>query len=256
MSEATRSNVLAGKVALVTGGSRGIGAAISRHLAAMGATVLVNYARSAEAAKQVAADITKAGGKAAAVGGDVGSPEAVRALFATIDRDHGGRIDVLVNNAGVYKTAMLAEFTDADYDASFDTNVKAVFLVTREAVKRMGEGGRVVTISSVLGERAIGPTLSVYAATKFAATGLTRGFAHELAPRGITANVVQPGPIDTDMNPADPAKNPAADFMRQMNPSKRYGQADEVAAVVAFLASPAAAYVNGATINVDGGANA
>ena len=256
MSDVTRSNVLAGKVALVTGGGRGIGAAISRHLAAAGATVLVNYARSADAAGQVVAEITQAGGRAAAVAGDVGSPDAVRALFATIDRDHGGRVDVLVNNAGVYKTGPLPEFSDADYDASFDTNVRAVFLVTREAAKRMGTGGRVVTIGSVLGERAIGPALSVYAATKFAAAGLTRGFAHDLAARGITANVVQPGPIDTDMNPADAAKNPAADFMRQMVPAKRYGHVDEVAAVVAFLASPAAAFVNGATINVDGGSNA
>lgn len=260
MSDATTTTTggkpLAGRVALVTGGSRGIGAAISRHLAAAGATVLVNYAKSADAAKQVVAGITAAGGKAAAVGGDVSDPKAVAGLFAAVDRDHGGKVDVLVNNAGVYKTGPLAEFSDADYALSFDLNVRGVFLVTREAAKRMGTGGRVITIGSGLGERAVAPGLSVYAATKFAVAGLARGWAHDLAPRGITSNLVQPGPIDTEMNPADAAKNPAADYLKQMNPSKRYGEADEVAAVVAFLASPAAAYVNGATVNVDGGMNA
>jgi len=255
MSEKTQ-NVLAGKVALVTGGSRGIGEATSRALAAAGATVLINYARSADAANAIADDIRAAGGKAAAIGGDVGNAAAVKKLFEQIDREHGGKVDILVNNAGIYRTGPFVELTDADYDASFDTNVRAVFQVTREAVKRMGRGGRVITISSVLGERAIGPGMSIYAATKFAATGMTRALAHDLAPMGITANIIQPGPIDTDMNPADPAKNPDAASMVQMIPAKRYGKPMEVAAVVTFLASPASEFVNGATINVDGGANA
>jgi 3-oxoacyl-[acyl-carrier protein] reductase len=247
---------LNGKLALVTGGSRGIGAAISRRLAAAGATVLVNYAKSPDAAKEVVAQIKAAGGKAHAVPGDVANPKQVQELFALIDRHHGGKLDILVNNAGIYRTGPLLEFSDADYEASFNINVRAVFLATREAARRLNPGGRVITIGSVLGERAIGPGLAVYSATKFAVAGLTRGFAHELAPRGITANIVQPGPIDTDMNPADPAKNPAAEQMARMIPLGRYGKSEEVADVVAFIASPASAYVNGATINVDGGANA
>lgn len=256
MTDAGSAKSLAGKVALVTGGARGIGAATCRHLADAGATVLVNYARSADAAKKLAADIVAAGGKAAAIAGDVGNGDAVKAMFAEIDGKHGGKLDIVVNNAGVYKTGSVLELSDADYDTSFDTNVRAVFLVCREAVKRMSKGGRIITISSVLGERAIGESMSVYAGTKFAATGMTRALAHDLAPLGITANVVQPGPIDTEMNPADPAKNPAAQYMVQAVPAKRYGQASEVAAVVTFLASPASAYVNGAVINVDGGMNA
>jgi 3-oxoacyl-[acyl-carrier protein] reductase len=258
MAQATSQtgSFLNGKLALVTGGSRGIGAAISRRLAQAGAAVLVNYGRSADAAKQVVAQIKAGGGKAYAVAGDVSEPTQVRELFALIDREHGGKLDILVNNAGIYRTGPLIEFTDADYDASFNTNVRAVFQVTREAAKRLNSNGRVITIGSVVGERAIGAGLAVYSATKFAVAGLTRGFAHELASRGITANIVQPGPIDTDMNPADPAKNPAAEQMARSIPLGRYGTAEEVAEVVAFVASPAAQFVNGSTINVDGGVNA
>ncbi|HXE54174.1 MAG TPA: 3-oxoacyl-ACP reductase family protein [Tepidisphaeraceae bacterium] len=248
--------VLDGKVALVTGGSRGIGAAVSRRLAEAGATVLVNYAKSPDAARAVVEQIKSSGGKAHAVGGDVADPAQVREIFRTIDKDHGGKLHVVVNNAGIYRTGPLVELTDQDYESSFNTNVRAVFLVTREAVKRMAAGGRIITIGSVVGERAIAPGMSVYSATKFAVAGMTRAWAHEFAERGITANVVQPGPIDTDMNPADPAKNPAADQLRQQIPARRYGTADEVAAVVTFIASPAAAFVNGSTINVDGGVNA
>jgi 3-oxoacyl-[acyl-carrier protein] reductase len=253
---AASARPLSGKLALVTGGARGIGAATARQLAAAGATVLVNYARSADAAQAVVAEITAAGGKAVALAGDVGKASDVAKVFAEIDRSYGGKVDILVNNAGVYKTGPLVDFTDADYDLSFDTNVRGVFLATREAVKRMGVGGRIITIGSVIGERAIGPGLAVYAGTKFAVAGLSRGFAQEFASRGITSNIVQPGPIDTDMNPADPTKNPAADYMAQSTPTKRYGKPDEVAAAVVFLASPAASYITGATLNVDGGMNA
>lgn len=249
-------STLSGKVALVTGGSRGIGAAISKVLAKDGATVLVNYAKSPDAAKKVADEIKAAGGKAIVVGGDVTQAASVKKIFEQIDKEAGGKVDILVNNAGVYLTAPITEFTDADYEKTMATNVDAVFYVTREAVKRMGKGGRVITIGSVLGERAIGAGLSVYAASKFAVNGLARGWAHDLAKAGITSNVVEPGPIDTDMNPADIAKNPAADAMRQMIPVGRYGTAEEVASVVQYLASPAASFVNGATITVDGGSNA
>jgi 3-oxoacyl-[acyl-carrier protein] reductase len=256
MVMANSSKVLADKVALVTGGSRGIGAAICRHLAAAGAKVLINYARSADAAKKLAAEIAAAGGQAIAVGGDISDEGAVLALFGTIDREHGGRVDILVNNAGTFVVGPLVETSTAEFDRVMATNVRAVFLVSREAAKRMPEGGRVITIGSGLGERAVGPNLATYVASKFAVAGLARAMAHDLGPRKITSNLVQPGPVDTDMNPADPEKNPMATSMRESNPLKRYGHVDEVAAAVAFLASPAAAYVNGATLNVDGGGNA
>lgn len=250
------SKPLANKIALVTGGSRGIGAAISKALAADGATVLINYNASEGAARAVADEIKAAGGSAETIGGNVTDADSVKRLFGEIDGKHGGRVDILVNNAGVYLTAPLPEFTDTDYRKTMNTNVDAVFFVTRDAIKRMPRGGRIITIGSVIGERAVGAGHSVYAASKFAVAGLSRGWAHDLAASGITSNLVQPGPIDTDMNPADPSKNPGAEGLAQMVPAGRYGNTAEVAAAVAFLASPAASYITGATLNVDGGLNA
>jgi 3-oxoacyl-[acyl-carrier protein] reductase len=245
---------LAGKVAVVTGASRGIGAAIAARLAAEGAAVAVNYGRSADAANQLVASIAAAGGKAKAVGADVGNPAKVADLFRQVREAFGPRIDILVNNAGVYVQKPLDQLTSEDFQYVFDVNVRAVFEVTRAALPMLADGGRIINLGSVVGERSIGPGMSIYAASKFAVAGLTRGFARDLAARRITVNNVQPGPIDTDMNPADAGKNPASDAMRSMIPLGRYGRAEEVAAAVAFLASPEAAFITGTAVTIDGGA--
>lgn len=244
---------LFGKVALVTGGSRGIGAAIAKKLAQLGAKVLVNYNSSPAPAQQVVADIVAAGGQAAAVGGDVSQGAQVKALFAEIDAKHGGRLDILVNNAGVYGGGAFVEFSEKEFDKQFAVNVKSVFLVSQEALKRLPDGGRIINIGSGLGERVPFPGVTVYSATKFAVNGLTRGMARDLAPRGITVNNIQPGPVDTDMNPADATKNPGADFMRSAIPLGRYGKTADIANAVAFFASPEASFITGANLNVDGG---
>lgn len=241
---------LTGKVALVTGGSRGIGAATARRLARDGAAIALSYNTSAEAAEAVVTAIRAGGGTAEAFQADAASPAAVGALVdAVVERF--GRLDVLVNNAGVYVTAPLHESNGAVYDQNFDVNVRAVYEAVRHAAPKLSDGGRIVNIGSIVAQHGF-PGNSAYGASKAAVAAMGRAWAKELGARGITVNTIHPGPINTDMNPADPAKNPAAETLAGFTALGRYGTAEEVAEAIAFLAGPAS-YITGADIPVDGG---
>ena len=250
------SNELNGKFALVTGGSRGIGAATAKELAARGATVMVNYAGNKSAADAVVDEIASRGGKAIAVQADVSEESGVVRLFDAIDQNFGGQLDILVNNAGIYETGAIQELGVEHFDKTMRINVRAVFLVTHAATQRLRDGGRIITTGSCIGDSMPFPGGAVYAMSKSAVQGLTRGWARDLGPRGITVNCVQPGPIDTDMNPDNEANNPGAMPMRSMTALGRYGKAEEVAALIGFLAGPTASYLTGSMLTVDGGFNA
>ncbi|MCG8965278.1 MULTISPECIES: SDR family NAD(P)-dependent oxidoreductase [Streptomyces] len=244
---------LEGRTALVTGGNRGIGAAVSRRLTAHGADVALTFARNKDQAEEVAEELRAAGSRALAVAADAADPEAIREAVDTVAREFG-RIDILVNNAGYMDMSMpaLAETSLEVLDRTLDVNTRGAFLTAQAAARHMGEGGRIVNISSCLATHVPGPGMTAYAMSKAALSGLTLGLARDLGPRGITVNQVAPGSIDTDMNPAD---GPGADYQRSQNVFGRYGTADEIAHTVAYLVSPEAAFVTGAAIAVDGGSN-
>lgn len=243
------NQLLATKVAIVTGASRGIGAAIARKLAAQWAYVAVVYGSSKDAADKVVAEITNAGGKAKAYHADASKPERLSELATAVKQDFGA-IDILVNNAGVLNAGVVGEVGYADYEHVRRVNVDAVFALTSAVVPHLPDGGRIVNISSVLGERSIMPGLSVYNASKFAVNGFTQSWARDLAPRNILVNAVEPGPIDTEMNPAN---GEGAEAQRAQVPLGRYGKPEEIAGAVAFLVGPDATFVTGATLRVDGG---
>ncbi len=243
---------LSGKTALVTGASRGIGAAIAKRLAADGASVAITYAKGSNAAFQVVTDIEAAGGKAIAIQADATDTSAVTgAVEQAVSKF--GRLDVLVNNAGTAIPKPFEEATLEEMDHVIDLNLRGVFVTTQAALRHMNDGGRIISIGSCVGERMMTPGLVAYAATKGAVKIFTQGLAREVGSRGITVNNVQPGPIDTDLNPA------AGDWAEPQLANtalKRYGHVDDVAALVAFVAGPEAGYITGASLTVDGGTNA
>jgi 3-oxoacyl-[acyl-carrier protein] reductase len=246
------SRKLEGKVALITGGSRGIGTAIAKRLAADGAKVAVTYAKGADAAASVVKEIERDGGKAIAIQADATDAEAGE---TAVEKTVGtfGRLDVLVNNAGTAIPKTFEETTLEEMDRLLNINVRAVFIATQAALKHMKRGGRIIMIGSAVGERVLTPGLVPYAATKGAVKIFTQALSRELGSRGITVNNVQPGPIDTDLNPAT---GDWAVPQKAATALDRYGHVDEVAALVAFVASPESSYITGANLTVDGGMNA
>src|ERR1700733_7179447 len=243
---------LTNKTALGTGGSRGIGAGIAKRLAADGAGVAITYTKGADAAAAVVKSIQSAGGKALEIQADAADADAVKAAVEKTVAAFG-RLDVLVNNAGTAIPKPFAETTPEEMDRVIDINIRGVFVATQAALKHMKDGGRIIMIGSCVGERMMTPGLVPYSATKGAVKMFTQGLAREVGARGITVNNVQPGPIDTDLNPA---AGEWAEPQLANTALKRYGRVDDVAAFVAFVAGPEASYIAGANLTVDGGTNA
>lgn len=241
-----------GKVAFVTGGSRGIGAAVVRRLADGGAAVAFTFKGSRAAAEDLVAEIEASGGRALALHADAGDAAA---LTQTVNEAalRFGRIDILVNNAGVFSMASIADIPVEEFDRMLNVNVRAVFIASQAALAHMGEGGRIINIGSCNAERMPFAGGATYAMSKAALVGLVKGMARDLGPRGITVNNVQPGPTNTDMNPA------AGDFagaMHDLMALKRHARPEEIAAMVAYVASEEAGFVTGASLTIDGGFNA
>jgi 3-oxoacyl-[acyl-carrier protein] reductase len=243
---------LEGKIAVVTGASRGIGAAIAKRLAEDGANVAITYSKGADAAASVVKEIQRAGRKGLAIQADATDTAAVNAAIEKTVATFG-QLDVLVNNAGTAIPKTFEETTLDEMDRMIDINLRGIFVATHAALKHMKTGGRIISIGSCVGERTMTPGLVAYSATKGAVKMFTQGLSREVGNRGITVNNVQPGPIDTDLNPA------AGDWAvpQLANTAlKRYGQVDEVASLVSFIAGPEAAYITGTSLTVDGGTNA
>jgi 3-oxoacyl-[acyl-carrier protein] reductase len=241
------SKTLSGKVALVTGGSRGIGAAIVRRLARDGAAVAFTYSASADKARALVKDVAASGGAVLSIEADSADVGALQqAVAQTVEAF--GRLDILVNNAGVLTHGTVDDFSIADFDRMVAVNVRAVFVGTQAAVKHMGQGGRVINIGSVSAERAGLPGAAVYSMTKGAVASLTKGLARDLGARGITVNTVQPGPTETDM-----AAEEYRAWLRTLMALGRMGQDSEIASMVAFLAGPESGFVTGSALTVDGG---
>ena len=240
---------LTGRRALVTGGSRGIGAEIVRRLAADGAAVAFTYSASGTNAEKLVAELTAAGATVVAIQADAADPAQTAAAVEQAVDELGG-LEIVVNNAAVAHMAPIGDFPAEQFDRLVAINIGGMFFTTRTAIKHLDEGARIINIGSINADRVPGPGLSVYAMTKGAVSSFTRGLARELGPRGITVNNVQPGPIDTDANPDN---GDFAESLKQVTTQGRYGHTTDVASFVSFLAGPESAYMTGANVNVDGG---
>lgn len=245
-------NELKNKTAMVTGGSRGMGKAIAKALAAQGANVVLTYIHSKEKAERVVEEIKAAGGNAIAVKADNANNVELIAAVNTAVQKFGG-IDILVNNAGIAIAKPLSNYSIQDYEDTMGVNVRAVFVVSQQAAKHMPYGGRIITIGSNMGDNAVSANMTLYTTSKSALQGLTRGMARDLGDKRITVNLVQPGPVDTDMNPAN---TELADFLRSRMPLGEYGRSEDIANMVSFLASDKSKFITGAILTVDGGFNA
>jgi 3-oxoacyl-[acyl-carrier protein] reductase len=252
-TERRMTMTLSGKRALVTGASRGIGAAIAKALAAEGADVAITYEKSEEAAAEVVQVIEALGRRALAIQADSADAAAVRASIEKTVAELGG-LDILVNNAGILRLSAVKDISLEDIDALLNVNIRAPIVASKSAIPYLGQGGRIINIGSFFADRVPGGAgLPVYALSKSALSAFTQGLARELGPRNITVNVVQPGSIDTDMNPAH---GPFGETLRSITALGRYGTVEDIGNVVAFLASAKAQYITGTALTVDGGANA
>ncbi len=241
---------LAGKTAFVTGGARGIGAAIVKRLAADGASVVFTYVSAQSKADELVQEIQSSGGQAVAIRANSADFDALKAAIQETIHSFDG-IDILVNNAGISSMKPYDQFALEEFDQLIDVNLKAVFVAIQATAPQMKSGGRIINIGSISAEFNPFPGNSLYVSTKAAVAGLTRALARDLAPQGVTINNIQPGMIDTDMNPENGAYAAGAEII----PLGRYGKASEIANMVAYISSEEASYITGASLNVDGGAS-